>query len=204
MAKPKGYMKYILAMDCETTGLSFGTDDPSIGHQAISWGLIVADTATLKPVDEMYVEIRWNDDMVDKRMDDKSFGKKAEEIHGLTLAHLEEHGKDEEDAVADMAEFILQYWSPTSCIQTLGHNVATFDLPFFRSTFRRNGIELKFGNRHYDTNSGGFMAFETYTSDQLFELCGFDARDSHNALEDARMSLACARTIRVLMNNLLD
>ena len=200
----KGHIDYILCIDCETTGVAFNVDDPSVGHQPVSWGIIVADTATLKPVQELYVEIKWNDDMIDKRIKDKNFGKGAETIHNLTLEYLEEHGKDEEEAVADIVELILQYWGPHGIIRTLGHNVHTFDMPFLRAMFRRHRIDFKFGNRHYDTNSAGFMAFETYTSDELFQLCGYDTRSTHNALEDAHMALGTARTIRILMNNLMN
>ena len=43
-------------MDCETTGLAINRDDPSydpendIEYQSVSWGLIVADAATLDPL----------------------------------------------------------------------------------------------------------------------------------------------------------
>jgi DNA polymerase III epsilon subunit-like protein len=201
--KQVGYFETLLTMDCETTGLVVNGDDPSVGHQAVSWGLIVTNAQTLKPIEEMYVEIKWNEDSLEARLKNPSFGKKAETIHGLTFEYLEKNGMDEEDAVGTIGEMILKYWGPTGNIRTLGHNVHMFDLPFFRSMFRRHGLELRFGNRHYDTNSGGFMAFETYTSDQLFELIGHDPRSAHNALDDARMALDSARTIRTLINNAL-
>lgn len=201
--RPKGSFDHLLVADAETTGLHFQHDDPSVGHQAVSWGLIIADSQTLKPVEELYVEVKWNEASLERRMKDKTFGKRAEEIHGLTFQHLEKHGLDEEDAVMEMGELILKYFGTNTCVRMLGHNVHTFDMPFLRSMFRRHDLELKFGSRHYDTNSLGFFNYETYTSDQLFELMGYEARDAHNALDDARMSLGCARKTRQIMNQVM-
>jgi len=198
--KPVGSLDYVLAIDSETTGLKFGADDPSEGHQAVSWGVIVADAYTLKPVEELYIEIKWNDTSIKSREKDPKFGKRAEEIHGLTQSYLEKNGVSEEDAAVQIAELIMKYWGPTVSVKTLGHNVHTFDMPFLRAMLRRVGIEVKFGGRHYDTNSAGFIAFGTFNSDDLFSLIGYEARDNHNALDDAKMALGSARAIRTIMD----
>ena len=203
MTNPTGYFKYILAMDCETTGLKFNSDDPSDGHQALSWGLIVADAHTLKPVEELYVEIKWNAESLARRKQDPTFGIKAESIHGLTFNYLEEHGVTEEEAVIQMVSLIMKYFG-TKNIRTLGHNVATFDIWFMKRLTRAFEIPLKFGSRNVDTSTIGFVAFETYTSDQLFDMLGFDKRKAHNALDDAKMSLAAARQLRVIVQAALD
>jgi len=200
--KPKGFFKYTLAMDCETTGLCFSVDHPTNNpktgerHQAVSWGLVVVDSETLEPVDELYVEVKWNEESIAQRAKNPKFGTFAEKIHGLTRAHLDEHGVTEEEAIVQIYEMIGKYWGPTSSICCLGHNVHLFDLDFFKDMFRRNGVPLKFGNRHIDTNGIGWAAFETYNSDQLFELIGFDARGSHNALDDIKMTVEAARVVR--------
>ena len=201
--RPKGSFDKLLVADAETTGLHFRNDDPSVGHQAVSWGLIIADAQTLKPIEELYVEIKWNENSLERRMKDKTFGKRAEEIHGLTFQYLENHGLDEEDAVVEMGELILKHFGPDTCVRMLGHNVHTFDMPFLRSMFRRHELGLKFGSRHYDTNSLGFFNYETYTSDQLFSLLGYEERSDHNALDDARMALGCARKTRQIMNQVM-
>ena len=208
--KPRGYFKHLLAIDCETTGLCFGSDnpvyDPKTGerHQMVSIGLIVADSETFKPVEELYLEIKWNDASKTQRKSNPEFGVKAEAIHGLTRRYLEDNAISEEEAVVKMGEMILKYWGPTVSIRKLGHNVHLFDLQFLRDIFQRHGIELSFGNRHYDTNSGGFMTFGTWTSDDLFEAVGFEARGDHNALDDARMALESARIIKLLFQRCLD
>lgn len=201
--KPRGYFQYLLAFDCETTGLAFNTDDPSIGHQPVSWGLIVADAETLKPIEELYVEIKWNEESKKRRQENPSFGKKAEQIHGLTYEYLEQNGISEEEAVVQILNLIVKHWGTDVSVRTLGHNGTTFDLPFFRAMLRRHDFELKFGNRHYDTNTVGFVNFGTYTSDDLFDAVGFDTRENHNALEDARMALEAARIIRTIFRSVL-
>jgi hypothetical protein len=201
--KPVGWFKYVLAMDAETTGLKFNSDDPSIGHQAVSWGFIVAEAATLQPVEKLYVEIKWNDTSLDAREADPKFGKHAEKIHGLTLSYLEENGMDEEDAVTEIGSLILKYWADGN-IRCLGHNVATFDIWFLKRMMRAYDIELKFGARHIDTNGAGFINFETFTSDVLFQEVGFEARDDHNALDDAFMALESARIMRMIFKAGLD
>jgi len=195
---PKGYFEKILAVDCETTGLNWENDNPSIGHQAVSWGIIVADAHTLKAVEELYVEIKWNAESREAKKNDPTFSVSAAAIHGLTFDYLEKNGITEEEAVTQIANLIIKYWGPTSQVKLLGHNVHLFDLPFLRAMFRRHSIEIPIGSRHYDSNSAGFVTVGAYTSDGLFETMGFDTRGSHNALEDARMALESCRRIKVL------
>lgn len=196
----------IIAADCETTGMCFNSDSPVFNpktnerHQAVSWGFVIADTDTLKPIDELYLEIKWNQHSIAAKKRGKSFGVKAESIHGLTYEYLKENGVSEEDAVVQIGELILKYFKPDRSLNLLGHNVISFDLWFLRDLFQRYNIPFKFSHRHVDTNSLGFGTFNTYTSDQLFENCGFSARDAHNALEDAKMSLASARVIRKIFS----
>lgn len=196
--KPRGYFKYILAMDCESTGLFFNNDDPSIEgdayHMAVSWGLIVLDADTLAEVDRLYVEIKW---------DGKSaWDDGAEKVHGLSKEHLDKNGMSEEDACCAIANLIVKYWGNTPIV-TLGHNVVTFDLYFLKNMMRRQGIELIFGNRHIDTNSVGFVSMSTYNSDELFEVMGLEERTLHNALEDIELTVEVCRRIRMITDSAL-
>lgn len=207
--RPVGSFDYLLAIDCETTGLCFNSDDvtnnPNTGehHQTVSWGVIVADAQTLKPIEELYVEIKWNQLSKRQRQNNPNFGERAESVHGLSYDYLEENGVTEEEAVLAIGNLIMKYWGPKGNIRTLGHNVHTFDMPFLRDLFRRNGIELSFGNRHYDTNSIGFCTVGSFNSDDLFSTMGMEARQTHNALDDAHMALESARRIRTLWNDMV-
>jgi len=201
--KQNGFFKHVLAMDSETTGLDFRADDPSDGHQPISWGIIVADTVTFEPIEELYLEIKWNAISIQSRKKDPTFGKKAEEIHGLTKSHLDENGVTEEEAVIQIANLIIKYWGPNNAIATLGHNVATFDMPFLRAMFRRHDIPLRFTNRHFDSNSLGLGTVGAFTSNSLFDTMGFDERTDHNALDDCKMSLDSFRIIKKLWTDMV-
>lgn len=194
--KPRGYFDFVLALDIESSGMAFNSDDPSVDsntgatYQPVSVGLIVADANTLEPVKELYVEIKhekpytWDD--------------RAERVHGLSREYLDKHGMSMEDAVVEICNLIVEYWGPDNSIRLLGHNVATFDLWFLRRLMRTQDIELKFGSRHIDTSSVGFVVFSTYNSDDLFETVGIPPRDpsKHNALDDARYALKSMKIVR--------
>ena len=194
--KPRGYFEKFLAIDCETTGLCFNGDDPSEGHQALSWGIIVADAKTLKPIEELYVEIQWDGE--------SQWSDRAQKIHGMSKQYLEENAMTEEDAVVAIGTLIAKHFGTDNKLCCLGHNVATFDVPFLKRMFRKHNIDLRFGNRHIDTSTIGFVNWETFNSDDLFELMGNDARGDHNALDDAHMSLEAARKTRSLFKSLFD
>lgn len=194
----KGEFKFILAVDCETTGLNYNSDNSAEGHQAVSWGIIVADARTFKVIEELYVEIKWNKQSKELRKHDVNFGKGAEKIHGLTYDYLEKNGMEEEDAVVKIGQLVLKYWGPENSPRLLGHNVHRFDYVFLVEMFRRHGIELKKANRHVDTSSIGLITLGAFTSDQLFETLGFEKRKEHNALDDARMSLKSCQIISKL------
>jgi len=207
--KPRGYFEKILAIDCETTGLCFSNDSPVYNektgerHQTVSWGVIVARADNLKPIDELYVEIKWNAESAKQRKKNPDFAKKAEEIHGLTRSYLDDNGVTEEEAIVQIGGLIMKHWGPTNNVVTLGHNVHTFDMPFMRDLFRRYEVELKFANRHVDTNSIGFVDWNTFNSDDLFRIVGFDDRDKHNSLQDIQQTLEAARISRIIFNKAL-
>jgi len=208
--KPRGYFEKILAIDCETTGLCFSNDSPVYNeetgerHQTVSWGVIVARADNLKPIDELYVEIKWNKESKKQKKKDSKFGSFAEKVHGLSKAYLEKNGVTEEEAIVQIGSLIMKHWGPKNRVVTLGHNVHTFDMPFLRDLFGRYEVDLKFGNRHIDTNSIGFVNWNTFNSDDLFGMIGFEERGDHNALEDIRQALEVARSTRLIFNKALN
>lgn len=194
----KNKIKYILAVDVETTGMSWLQGDPSKGHQVVSFGAIVADAETFEEIEHKYVEVKWTKESEDALEQNPSFGRDAEKVHGLTREYLNEHGVTEEEAAAELGELIMKYWSTDVTVQLLGHNVATFDLFFIRNLLHKHGLTFKFASRMYDSHSLGAGTVGAVNSDQLFAALGFDDRNDHNSLEDARMSLEAFRIIRKL------
>lgn len=194
--RPLGYYEKCLAIDSETTGINFNGLDPSTGYQAIAWGIIVVDVATWSPIEEMYVEVKW---------DGKSYwSSEAEQVHGLSKAYLKEHGMDEVDAVTKIGNLLVKHWGPQGNIRLLGHNVTSFDRPFLFNMFARHGVFLKLGNRHIDTSSIGIATFGTFNSNELFSAIGLDDRDkTHNALVDAHYSLEAVRVVSELFKKVV-
>ena len=199
---PTGYFERILAIDVETSGFARSDDasyDPVTGnvYQMVSCGLVVVNAQTLQPIEELYVEVKW--DGV------STWDKKAQEVHGLDLEYLEEHGLSTSDAVVEIANLILSHWGPTSPVVLLGHNVMSFDVWFLKRLLRSEGIEIRFSNRSICTNAIGFSTFGTFNSNDLFEQIGCAARDDsrHNALDDAKMSLMVVQTSRKLFDDCL-
>ena len=201
MKSKKGYFKYFLAMDCETSGLQPNSFTPFLDknggrYQAVSWGLQVVDAITLKAVDELYVEIQWNGESL---WDDR-----AEQVHGLSKEYLEEHGVTEEEAVCEIGNLIVKWWGGTAQINGFGHNVATFDIPFLIELFERHGIPLKFSHRCYDTTTLALILMEQYNSDDLFEELSLPPRCKHNALEDVKLEVLAAKRLKQIFNIALN
>jgi len=194
---PRGFFKYLLVADSETSGLFMNADDPSFNpatnqtYQSVSWGMIVVDTTTLKIVDTLYVEIKWDGVSI--------WSKEAQAVHGLTIKYLEENALSPEDAVVEIASLILKYWGPDNPVCLAGHNVGSFDIWFLKRLLRDHQINIKFGARVIDTNGIGFAVYNTYNSDDLFAACGVEKRAQHNALDDAKAVLRVLRTTRRLL-----
>lgn len=202
--KPRGYIEKFLVIDAETSGMAFNEDDPSYNsktgetYQAVSWGLIVASAQTLKPIEELYVEVKWDGE--------SKWEKRAEQVHGLSLAYLEKNGVSSEDAAVQIGSLILNHWGPDSPVHLCGHNVMTFDAYFLRRHLRMHGLNPRIANKSIDTNAIGFATFHTHNSDDLFEAVGLPERDpgKHNALDDARNALQAVRVVRTLFTQCID
>lgn len=203
MAFIKGYSRAhpgsrALVIDWETTGSTFGGDS-SVDYQGIAFGAVVADTTTWEEVDSLYVEVHFDETKY-------KWTDRAEEIHGLSRAHLLEHGVSREDALALLLELLLKYWGPGTKIMLVGHN-ASFDADFTTQLFRDFGLEENFKIHHVmpDSSQLAFILTGEYKSDVVFELlAGIDKRNLHNALEDARACLACLRNAKQIFSKGLE
>lgn len=191
----KGYFEYLLAIDVETSGffrneLNSCNSEDGRYYQPVSVGLVVLDSLTLESLEELYVEIKWDEKSI--------WDAGAEKIHGLSKEYLNINGIDEFQAVEKIANLIFKYWGANQSVNCLGHNVHLFDYKFLIAMLERHGINLRKANRHVDTSSIGFATMVTWTSDQLFQTIGFDKRKEHNALDDVKMSIEVLRVVRKL------
>lgn len=193
--KPQGWFDKFLVIDCETTGLNFDHSNPDItdGYQSVSWGLIVSDMKTMKPLDELYVEIKW--DGVSK------WHHKAEQVHGLSKAHLEANGLDSEDAAVEIATFIGSHFEVDETIVCMGHNVARFDIPFLKKLLIKHDFPFSFSHRCLDSSSLAAMTIGSFTSQGMFDELGIERGKIHNALEDSRATLQACRIIRKMFQS---
>lgn len=190
---PRGYFERILAIDTETSGLFLGHNSP-VTHdgehfQVVSWGIMVLDAQTLDTIEELYIEQQWDGEAI--------WNESAEKVHGLTKEHLAANGVTREEAMLQIGSLILKHWGKTPVV-TLGHNSITFDLPFLKHEAELAGIDLRFGNRHLDSNTLGFTLFGCFNSDDMFAELGFKEREAHNSLEDIRMTVKAFRVARKL------
>jgi len=182
----------ILAFDCETTGLSYGVN-PSLNHSMVSVGLIVAN-AKFEPIESLYVEIQW---------DGKSkWEPEAEKIHGLSREYLAQNALTHADAAEKIGGLLFEHFGMYQPIMLLGTNVMSFDIFFLDNFLQSMEIPFRFSHRGLDTFSLAMGTVRAETSNELFDLLGFEKRGKHNALDDASMSLAAFRQIYTQWNEM--
>lgn len=186
--------KYALVLDFETTGADFGGDS-SISYQAISMGAVIADTETWEEVDSLYCLMKFDDTKY-------KWTEGAEKIHGISQQMLQEEGLSREDALAQLLELLLRYFTPTAKILLVGHNVE-FDRSFLSQLLRDCGVPDIITLHHVlvDTSGLGFVLTGEYKSDIVFDILGMmDKRGLHNALDDARACLASIRNAKQIFS----
>ena len=193
MSSVKGQFDKFLVVDCETSGFNPGPD-PSKDYQAVSWGLIVSDVKTFKPIDGLYLEVKWNN--LSKWSTD------AEIIHGLSKSYLQQHGVTEAEAAEQIGGLLVEHFDIDTPITLMGTNVSTFDLPFLRKLLNAYDLPFKFSHRAMDTFSLSMGTVQAFTSDELFEIINGKQRGKHNALDDAAASLKTFETIKRLWDTL--
>lgn len=176
----------LIAIDCETSGFTQNCHNPAEKHQMVSLALIAA-TNKFEPIEEFYVEIKWNGI--------SEWNESAEKIHKLSKEYLDKNGLDETEAAEKIAQFIFKHFGADIPLTFLGHNLVGFDIAFLRDFLKKHNLNFRIAQRHIDTFSLSMPTLGTYSSDTLFSTLGFKNRTAHNALEDARMALEAVKII---------
>ena len=188
--------KYILAMDCETSGLISGKDsiNPAFDYrtgrrfQSLSWGMVVVDFDTFEPVETLEANIKFDASKFE-------WNTRAEAVHGLSQEFLAKNGIDEDEFAAQFAELVIKYWGISTPVICLGHNVY-FDTFFLRDLLDRHEVPIRFSNRIIDTNTLAMTLDGITGSDAMFKRFGFEDRKTPSAIEDILMTLIAAKGYR--------
>lgn len=179
--------KFALGIDWETSG--FSTPNYAQSHQGVSFGAIIFDVHKLEPVEEIYLEILF---------DDKKYKWEdgAERVHGLSREHLATNGVSQEVAAVELCNLIVKYIG-TDDVMLLGHRVH-FDRAFTEQLTNSIGVQLSYHPTVIDTASMSTVLMEMSKSEEIFQTLGMPPRKEHNALEDIRFTLRSVQRMKEL------
>lgn len=165
--------KKYLALHVDTTGLNFDGYDVTEGFDIVAICLMVCDLE-FNVLDHV---VLYNSTVNESDLQNST------QYHGITRAVLDEMGLDEEDFVAEIANFIIkhffpidedsddEYYAPIKCI---GHNIGTFSLPFLTALLDRHSLPINFSVNVLDTYSVLIPTAGELTLNQLIEIFGDD------------------------------
>lgn len=185
--------KYVLSMDCETSGTTLGPFDESVKqYQAVSFSFVIFEYESLKEVDCLHVIIKY---------DDKKYkwSTEAEKIHGLSKEFTKINGVDFDTACEIIVNFLIKWFDYNSHIHVTGHNVE-FDIAFLTAILDKNGLMFKVGKK-FDTSTTAGIVMGVTRSNELYDVLGFQTRAEHNSLEDARYNVKVWRALRSVFYN---
>ena len=186
--------KYILVCDTETTGSTFGTYEETFSrYQAISFGALIATSDTFEEVANLSFKVKY-----DPRYE---WTETAEKIHGISREQLEVEGLTNEEAAAELAEFILNHFG-TGKVMFANHN-PWFDIEAMRQLLVPHGVMPDIHHVVLDTSSLGFVTMGKCRSNDVFSFFNGERPPVHDALGDARMALGVLRGIREIVNTVL-
>lgn len=174
-----------MAIDWETSGYSL--PNYAAMHQGISFGAAIFDVKTLEIVDTMYQEVIFRADLY-------QWANEAEQVHGISRAHLASHGRPQQEVAADLGNLIVRYIGLDKLL-LMGHRVY-FDEAFTNQLMATIGVELSYDPIRIDSAAIGLIFAGTTTSDGLFERCGLPPREKHNSLEDIVYTLESIKRIK--------
>jgi oligoribonuclease (3'-5' exoribonuclease) len=173
-----------LAIDWETSGYSL--PNYAAKHQGISFGAIIFDVRTLKPIEQLYREIKFDPKY--------QWNMGAQNIHGITQEHLEKNGITQEEAAFELVGMVSKYMG-TSEVMLLGHRVH-FDKAFTIQLLDAAGLAFTYHPTSIDSCAIATALMELTYSEDIFATLGLPPRGKHNSLEDIQYTLESVKRIK--------
>jgi DNA polymerase III epsilon subunit-like protein len=199
-----------VVVDFETTGIRSQETPWNTyleGPQGIEIGAVLVELPMFEPIAEFSTRIKfvgshngityggplhenltWSDD--------------AEVVHGISLHDLVNEPLPVEVAWK-FSEFILTNAKIPDAhkqpVMLCGHNIAG-DAYYIRQMMFLGGVErdIRFHHRMLDSFTLGYMLLGAKSSNELFQRVSSVVRDKHNAMQDARLTLAAFRHLQTI------
>lgn len=185
----KTTVNYVIVADTETGGLprkaSKGKPEKRAFHDVAlcEVAIVVVDCVNLRVVEEY-------NDIIKPYTDNLEYSEGAEKVHGLTVKHLTENGKDVKEVYANVKNILKKYANPKIGSILAGHNFQLFDIPFFEGLFEFNKDRLwDYVNFVEDTVKIAWYRSVEQENYKLGTCCrkeGVELVDAHRALNDTR------------------
>lgn len=173
---------YYLALHVETTGICNDLDRPvNSDNDIISISAAICDKRTFKVLDKKIIFIENDKDDIGTKW------------HGITRPFLDDEGVDEETAIEEFVNFILEYFTLDNSIICLGQNVHSFVLPFIRELLERHEVYLKFAPNSLDVFSITVPTIGETSITELVEMFG-----DVDSLDPAYQRVEYASMLKVL------
>jgi DNA polymerase III alpha subunit (gram-positive type) len=172
-----------ICIDVETSGTN------PHKHQIVSIGAAIFDTNSFEIIDVLYVELKPDADY--------EWSKAAENVHGLTRDYLEANGVSQEEAVTLLGSLIYEHIGTGKVMLSAHH--ANFDKSFIDALFEKFYMTINWHHVILDMAPIYAAMCGIYTSDDIFEMNGFDIRGDHNSLDDVVMTITSIKNLKQLL-----
>jgi len=179
----------------ETNGVNFDTSTRDIndGYRVVSVGL-VACNENFEVQDEIII-FNYDVDSTD-----------TEKYHGISNKFLSKYGVSEEEVAVEVSQFIISNTNVNRPIKLIGHNIATFSLPFLKQLLLDHDMSIQFSSNTIDTYSMLIGTMGEYSLSDVVEAFATEDQDEKykrkelSALHKAHIFVNICQMMRELGN----